>query len=62
MTSFRDWMLDGECSFHLSGVIIFFLRSCDISLSCGAIADSMKWEGVLTPFYSQLSVGHLCNE
>ncbi len=26
--------------------IIFFLRSCDISLQCGAIADSMKWEGV----------------
>ncbi len=26
--------------------IIFFLRSCDISLPCGAIADSMKWEGV----------------
>ncbi len=39
--AFKIKVVCSECQTN-----IFFLRSCDISLPCGAIADSMKWEGV----------------
>ncbi len=43
----NDVLFFHRISLHLCKEIIFFLGSCDISLPCGAIADSMKWEGVL---------------